>query len=203
MFIYDLATWTALFLVGFTFLSTFLGQVADFMNGFLPDSGDALRERLMNENLVGRKEVQYKKENEKGISKLEKLVELMDDDDIDIVTQRVSRIRVKKYILAHLLYQTKLELGYYKKRGEKYENLSYSKICEEENMLHEVLANTTREREKIETYRDGRSCCTEISSTPNVAHSFLKESTSTDDIESKLQSNKKTYKRSSSPSLHL
>jgi hypothetical protein len=172
------------------------------MSGFFPDSGDALRERLMNSQLVGRQEVQYKKENEKGISKLEKLVEMMDDDDVDIVTQRVSRIRVKKYILAHLLYQTKLELEYYKKRGEKYENLSYSKICEEENMLNEVLANTAREREKIETYRDGRST-TEVSSTPNVAHSFLEESTSTDDIESKLQKRKEKYKRTSKPSLYM
>jgi len=205
MFFLDLFAFSFTFLVGFTFLSTFLGQVADFINDFFPDSGDALRERLMNTDLVGRKEVQYKKENEIGIEKLTELVEMMDDDDLAVVTQRVTRIRVKNYVLSHLLYQTKLEMDYYKKQGELYENLSYNKVCEEENMLNEVLANTVREREKLESYRDGRATTADVSSSslPSVSHSFLEGGTEADILEKKLQSRKKKYKRVNSPSLHL
>jgi len=204
MFFLDLFAFSFTFLVGFTFLSTFLGQVADFINDFFPDSGDALRERLMNTDLVGRKEVQYKKENEIGIEKLTELVEMMDDDDLAVVTQRVTRIRVKNYVLSHLLYQTKLEMDYYKKQGELYENLSYNKVCEEENMLNEVLANTVREREKLESYRDGRATAdVSSSSLPSVSHSFLEGGTEADILEKKLQSRKKKYKRVNSPSLHL
>lgn len=194
MMYYDLFLWSFFFLIGFTFLSTWLGQVADLVNSLFPDCGDTLRERLTNTNLVGHQEVQYKKENEIGIQKLEQLVEMMDDDDHEVVSQRVTRIRVKKYVLAHLLYQTKKELDYYKHRGEKYENLSFEKVCEEENMLNECLAITVREREKIETYRDGRT--TDVTMTENPTKKKVSISTldddgklvanSADELESKL-----------------
>ena len=70
LFYRDLIIWTSCFLVGFTFLSTFLGQLADLANQLFPDSGEALKVRLMNTKLVGRKEVQYKKENEKALKSL-------------------------------------------------------------------------------------------------------------------------------------
>ena len=163
------------FLVGFTFLSTFLGQIADLMNSFFPDSAIKLKERLLNTNVVGRKEVQYKKENEKRIERLEKLVEIMDDDDVELITQRVARIREKKNVLIHLLYQTKIELEHYKKRGERYDSISYPMVCQEENMLNEVITNTRIEREKLETYRDGRAHGSEGLSLPTSGsiHSYV------------------------------
>lgn len=163
------------FLVGFTFLSTFLGQIADLMNSFFPDSAIKLKERLLNTNVVGRKEVQYKKENEKRIERLEKLVEIMDDDDVELITQRVARIREKKNVLIHLLYQTKIELEHYKKRGERYDSISYPMVCQEENMLNEVITNTRIEREKLETYRDGRADSSEGLSLPTSGsiHSYV------------------------------
>ena len=163
------------FLVGFTFLSTFLGQIADLMNSVFPDSAIKLKERLLNTNVVGKKEVEYKKENEKRIEKLEKLVEIMDDDDVELITQRVARIREKKNVLVHLLYQTKIELEHYKKRGERYDSISYPMVCQEENMLNEVITNTRIEREKLETYRDGRAHGSEGSSLPTSGskHSYV------------------------------
>mgnify|MGYP003337028219 CR=1 FL=1 len=53
-----------------------------------------------------------KKENQKGIEQLEKLVEKMDEDDIEFKSQRTTRIRVKMNLLILLLYQTKRELEY-------------------------------------------------------------------------------------------
>lgn len=215
MYYWDLFLWSYFFLIGFTFLSTWLGQVADLVNSLFPDCGDALKERLMNTDLVGHKEVQYKKENEIGIQKLEQLVMMMDDDDLDVVTQRVTRIRVKKYVLAHLLYQTKKELDYYKKRGERYENLSFGKVCEEENMLNECLAITVREREKLETYRDGRIddvTFTEQPTKKKVSVSVLDDdgklvAKSADELENKLSMKalkKKWDKKAvTKPSLHL
>jgi hypothetical protein len=167
--------WSMSFLVGFTFLSTFLGQIADLMNSVFPDSAIKLKERLLNTNVVGKKEVEYKKENEKRIEKLEKLVEIMDDDDVELITQRVARIREKKNVLVHLLYQTKIELEHYKKRGERYGSISYPMVCQEENMLNEVITNTRIEREKLETYRDGRAYGSEGSSLPTSGskHSYV------------------------------
>lgn len=120
----------------------------------------------MNTNVVGKKEKEYKRENEKGIETLEKLVEIMDDDDQELLTQRVTRIRVKKNLLVHLLHQTKIELEHYEKRGERYEPLSYARVCMEENMLNEVTNNTRKEREKLEAYRDGRADTSDGTSLP-------------------------------------
>jgi len=156
-FLSDLFAWTLSFLMGFTLISTFLGQVADLANSLFPDSGMKLKERLLNTTLVGRKEVMYKKENEKGIEKLEKLVEIMDEDDKELLNQRVTRIRVKKNLLVQMLHQTKIELEHYKKQGERYDSLSYNRVCQEENMLSEVFTNTQKERMKLEAYRYGRS----------------------------------------------
>jgi len=210
LFYRDLIIWTSCFLIGFTFLSTFLGQIADLTNQLFPDSGEALKVRLMNTKLVGRKEIQYKKENEKGIERLEKLVEVMDDDNIELVTQRVTRIRVKKNLLVHLLYQTKVELEYYKKRGEKYENLSYAKVCQEENMLAECHFNTVKEREKLETYRDGRAQTTGVSSRPapgimSSITSFFEDGTPQNEVEGKLKlrSGKKSVKKNMSASSYV
>ena len=157
IFMYDFFIWTSLLLTGFTFLSTFLGQIAEMMAFVMPGSDNSLKDRLRNTQLVGKREVHYKKENEKGIEKLEKLVEIMDDDDVDLLAQRVTRIRVKKNLLVHLLNQTRIELEHYKQRGERYENLSYARVCQEENMLNDVTENTRKEREKLEMYRDGRA----------------------------------------------
>ena len=180
----DLLSWSILFLLGFTFISTFLGQVADLTNKLFPDSGNDLKERLLNTKIVGRKEVQYKKENEKGIEKLEKLVEVMDDDDMELLTQRVTRIRVKKNLLIHLLHQTETELEYYKKQGERYENLSYARVCQEENMLNEVFEHTTKEREKLESYQ--RSAVDPVSSLSPGEQKFFADGTSQDQIAEKL-----------------
>jgi len=190
MFYQDLIQWELMFLFGFTFLSTFLGQVADFMTGFFPDPGDALLERLRNDELVGKKELQYKKKNEEGIEKLQQLVDIMDDDDLELVTQRVTRIRVKKNLLVLLLYETKRELEHYKKRGERYENLSYAKTCQEENMLNEVLYHTTREREKLETYGDeGRS------STVSPDDEYFADGTSDAETAKKLKLKRDRFKK--------
>lgn len=210
LFYRDLIIWTSCFLVGFTFLSTFLGQLADLANQLFPDSGEALKVRLMNTKLVGRKEVQYKKENEKGIEKLEKLVEVMDDDDLELVTQRVTRIRVKKNLLVHLLYQTKVELEYYKKQGEVYENLSYAKVCQEENMLNECSFNTEKEREDLETYRDGRADTAGVSSRPapgnlSSQNAYFEDGTPQDEVggKLKLRSGRKSVKKTTSASTYL
>lgn len=178
-----------MFLVGFTFLSTFLGQVADLTNSIFPDSGNQLKKLLLDTNLVGKKEVHYKRENEKGIEKLEKLVEIMDDDDMELLSQRVTRIRVKKNLLVHLLHQTKTELEYYKKRGERYESLSYAGVCMEENMLNEVTNNTRKEREKLEAYRDGRAHSSEGYDlpTPGSNHSYFDDGTTLDAVAQKLK----------------
>jgi hypothetical protein len=185
----DLLHWSSSFLIGFTFLSTFLGQIADVVNNTFPDSGDTLKERLLNTNLVGKKEVQYKKENEKGIEKLEKLVEIMDDDDKEMITQRVTRIRVKKNLLARLLHQSRVELDHYKRQGERYDSLSYARVCQEEQMLADVLANTTKEREKLEAYRDGKGHSSAVSAmpAPDEDHSFFDDGTMKEGIESKLK----------------
>ncbi len=177
------------FLTGFTLLSTFLGQIADLLNNIFPDSGNYLKERLLNTNVVGKMEVEYKRENEKGIEKLEKLVEIMDDDDMELITQRVTRIRVKKNLLVHMLHQTKIELEHYKKRGERYENLSYANICMEENMLSELLQNTRKERVKQEAYRGGRAHASSDSTlpTPGSEYSYFDDGTSQDQVASKLK----------------
>lgn len=192
--------WTTLFLTGFTLIATFLGQIADLANAHMPDSGDVLHERLLNTNLVSKKEVEYKRENQKGIEKLEKIVEIMDDDDKELLAQRVTRIRVKQNLLVHLLHQTKAELDHYKKRGERYEELSYAMVCMEENMLNDVTATTRKEREKIESYRDGTG--KEALPTPGSGHSYFDEGTPVDILAKKLKlregikSAKKTLKAS-------
>jgi len=186
-FLSDLFSWTMSFLTGFTLLSTFLGQIVDLTNSIFPDSGNHLKERLLNTNVVGKKEVQYKRDNEKGIARLEKLVEIMDDDDHELISQRVTRIRVKKNLLVHLLHQTKTELEYYKKRGEKYESLSYARIVLEENMLHEVLQNTRKERAKLETYRSHGSSEGSALPAPGSEQSYFDDGTPLDEVEAKLK----------------
>jgi len=113
----------------------------------------------------------------------------MDDDDLELITQRVTRIRVKKNLLVHLLHQTKIELEYYKKRGERYDSLSYERVCMEENMLNEVTNNTRKEREKLESYRDGRAHSSEGTTlpTPGSDHSYFDDGTPLDELEKKLK----------------
>eukprot|EP00536_Pseudo-nitzschia_multiseries_P008215 jgi/Psemu1/305563/fgenesh1_kg.205_\ len=150
------------------------------------------------------KDIEFKKRNEEGIEKLEKLVEVMDDDDKRLIRQRVTRIRVKQNLLVHLLYQTKMEMEYYKKRGERYENLSYGKVCQEENMLNEVLFGIVKERETLETYRR-----TEVSSTPPPGSarkkSYFQDGTGAEDLEQKLslRKGKKSVKTRMKASTYL
>lgn len=184
-FVNDLFGWTAAFLTGFTLIATFLGQIADLVNAHIPESGDNLRERLLNTSLVGKKEIEYKRENQKGVEKLEKIIEIMDDDDAERLAQRVTRIRVKQNLLVHLLHQTKLELDHYQKRGERYENLSYAMVCLEEDMLSEVSITTRKEREKLESYRDG-SAHTALP-TPGSEHSYFDDGTPLDLLAKKLK----------------
>ena len=77
----------------------------------------------------------------------------MDDDSVNSLEKRAGRIRQKKEILIHLLYQTEQELDYFKKRGEKYELPSITRVTCEENMLLEILDRSTKEREAVERYR--------------------------------------------------
>jgi len=200
----DLLLWSFCFLVGFTLLSTFLGQLTDLIHNLLPDQGRTLKARLTNTKVVRVKDMQFKRQNEEGIEKLEKLVEVMDDDDLRFITQRLTRIRVKKNLLVHLLHQSQMEMEYYKKRGERYENLSYAKVCQEENMLNEVLFDTVKEREKLETYRR-----TEVSSTPPPGSarqkSYFQDGTSVEDLEQKLslRKGKKSVKTRMKASAYL
>jgi hypothetical protein len=83
------------------------------------------------------------------------LVEKMDDDNSQELVQRVTRIRQKKELLIHLIYQTQGELDYFTNRGEQYEKPPIPRVCEEENMLSEILEKTSGEREKLECYRAG------------------------------------------------
>mmetsp|Transcript_14657 Transcript_14657/g.35709 ORF Transcript_14657/g.35709 Transcript_14657/m.35709 type:complete len:95 (-) Transcript_14657:2600-2884(-) len=77
----------------------------------------------------------------------------MDDDSVNSLEKRAGRIRQKKEILIHLLYQTEQELDHFKKRGEKYELPSIARVTCEENMLLEILDRSTKEREAVERYR--------------------------------------------------
>jgi hypothetical protein len=79
----------------------------------------------------------------------------MDDDNSQELVQRVTRIRQKKELLIHLIYQTQEELDYFTKHGEQYEKPPIARVCEEENMLSEILEKTSLEREKLECYRAG------------------------------------------------
>ena len=154
IFFADLFIWAFVFLIGFTFLSTFLNQMSDLCNGIFPDGGEALKERLRNTNLVGIGAVHYKEKNETALQNIGQIVEKMDDDSVSEMMQRVTRIRQKKELLIHLLYQTQEELDYFTKRGETYEEPPISRVAEEENMLSEVLEDTSRERAKLERYRN-------------------------------------------------
>ena len=111
----------------------------------------------------------------------------MDDDDLELITQRVTRIRVKKNLLVHLLHQTKRELEYYKKRGEQYEGLSYDRVCREEMMLTEVTMNTTKEREKLESYRDGTTTERSALPIPGANDSYFEDGTTLDMMGKKLK----------------
>jgi hypothetical protein len=154
VFFQDLFLWAFIFLIGFTFLSTFLNQMSDLCNGIFPDSGEALKERLRNTNLVGLRAVHYKEKNTKALQNIGELVEKMDDDSVGELLLRLTRIRQKKELLIHLLFQTQDELDYFANRGENYEDPPLPRVAEEENMLSEVMEKTSREREKLERYRD-------------------------------------------------
>ena len=155
MFFSDLFVWTCVFLIGFTFLSSFLGQMGELFKGVFPDGGEHMKERLRNTTIVGLRTIHFKKKNEKALQNIVQLVDKMDDDNSQELVQRVTRIRQKKELLIHLIYQTQEELDYFTKRGEQYENPPLSRVCEEENMLSEILEKTSREREKLERYRAG------------------------------------------------
>jgi hypothetical protein len=154
IFFEDLFFWAFIFLIGFTCLSTFLNQMSELCRGVFPDSGEALKERLRNTNLVGLRAVLYKEKNEEALQSIGELVDKMDDDNVDQLLLRLTRIRQKKELLIHLLYQTQEELDYFKNRGEKYEEPPLPRVAEEENMLSEVLEKTVRERARLERYRD-------------------------------------------------
>jgi hypothetical protein len=175
MFFQDLLVWTFLFLVGFTFLSTFLGQMSDLCNGLFPDSGEALKERLRNTHLIGRKTIHFKAKNEQVLQNIGELVKKMDDEDAAELVQRVTRIREKKELLIHLLYQTQEELDYFTTRGEQYEDPPMARVCEEENILIEVLDKTSREREKLDRYRM-RGTAAAVEPTDGSISAFLKVS---------------------------
>lgn len=203
LFMSDVFIWELLFLVGFTFLSTFLGQLTDMISNSFPDSGSALTKRLMNTKLVKKKEIQFKKENLSGIEKLEKLVEIMDNDNKKLVADRVTRIRVKQNILVHLLYQTKIEMDHYERRGERHEHLSYAKVVQEENMLSEVLSETKKEREDQERYRR-----TEVSEFPPPGSARNKSYLDGPEFEDvarklKLRTGKKSVKKRMAPSTYI
>lgn len=151
----DNAIWSFMFLTGFTFLSTFLDKIAILSEGYFPDSGEALKERIRNTNLIGQMTIEFKQKNEAALEDLGALVKKMDDEDMKQMMQRVTRIRAKKEILIRLLYQTEQELDHFTQRGEQYEDPALPRVCVEENMLEEVLEKTRREREKLSRYRDG------------------------------------------------
>ncbi|KAG7345566.1 ion channel [Nitzschia inconspicua] len=153
IFFQDVFVWAFVFLVGFTFLSTFLNQMGDLCKDVFPDSGEALKERLRNTHLVGMRAVHYKEKNEKVLQNISDLVEKMDDDSVSELVLRLTRIRQKKELLVHLLHQTQDELDYFANRGEKYEDPPLPRVAKEEIMLSEVLEKTSHEREKIERYR--------------------------------------------------
>ena len=125
----------------------------------------------------------------------------MDDDDAELLAQRVTRIRVKQNLLVHLLHQTKAELDHYQKRGERYEDLSYAMICMEENMLNDVTATTRKEREKIESYRREGSAQEDLPP-PGSGNSYFDDGAPLDLLAKKLKlregqkSAKKTLKAS-------
>ena len=102
---------------------------------------------------TGLKSIKYKEKNEKALDDLIGIVSKMDDDSVNSIEKRAGRIRQKKEILIHLLYQTEQELDHFKKRGEKYDLPSISQVTREENMLLEILDKTTKEREAVERYR--------------------------------------------------
>jgi hypothetical protein len=154
IFFEDLFFWAFIFLVGFTCLSTFLEQMSELCRGVFPDSGDALKERLRNTNLIGLRVVHYKAQNEKALQSIGELVDKMDDDSVGQLMLRLTRIRQKKELLIHLLFQTQEELDYFENRGEKYEEPPLRRVAEEENILSEVLEKTGRERDRLERYRD-------------------------------------------------
>lgn len=155
LFYSDVGLWSFMFLTGFTFLSTFLNKFARLCEGYFPDSGEALKERIRNTQLVGIFAVEYKQKNQAALENIGKLVKKMDDDGRDQVVLRATRIRLKKELLVHLLYQTEEELDHFTSRGEQYESHGMARVCREENMLQEILERTSRERERLSRYRDG------------------------------------------------
>jgi hypothetical protein len=154
-FYQDVAIWSFMFLTGFTFLSTFLDKIAILSEGYFPDSGDALKERIRNTNLVGHMTIEFKQKNEVALENLGEIVKKMDDEDVKNIRQRVTRIREKKEVLIRLLYQTEQELDHFTQRGEQYEESTVAQVSIEENMLEEVLEKTRKEREKLARYRVG------------------------------------------------
>jgi Ion channel len=155
LFYADVALWSFMFLTGFTFLCTFVDKIALLCEAYFPDSGEAMKERIRNTNLVGMKTIEYKQKNEAALENIGRLVKKMDDDDMLHIDQRVTRIRQKKELLIHLLYQTEEELAHFTQRGEQYESPGIARVSQEENMLEEILQRTSREREKLSRYRDG------------------------------------------------
>jgi hypothetical protein len=155
MFFSDLFIWMFVFLIGFTFLSSFLNQMGDLFKAYFPDGGEHMKERLRNTNIVGLQAVHFKKKNQQALHNIHQLVEKMDDDNSQELVQRAARIRQKKELLIHLIYQTQEELDYFTKHGEQYEKPPIDRVCEEENMLSEILEKTSLEREKLECYRVG------------------------------------------------
>ena len=65
-------------------------------------TGEALKERLRNTNLVGMRAVQYKRKNEKVLHDIGELVDKMDNDSAAELMLRVTRVRQKKELLIHL-----------------------------------------------------------------------------------------------------
>lgn len=83
----------------------------------------------------------------------------------------MTRIRVKKNLLIRCLYQTETELEYYQTQRQWNENLSYARVCREENMLREVLQHTMKDGDELESYES--SIAKPMSNRPNDEHKFF------------------------------
>ena len=184
----DLFVLTFEFLIGYTFIATFLSAVVKYMlaNSMMPDAGAVLYERLLNRKVIRRKEIKYKEKNEIDIRRLGSLIEMMDDDDVENVTQRVTRIRIKKFVLVRLLYQTERELDHYRKHGEQYDRLSHEEICKEDRFLTMILAETEHEREQFERDRIKSGVTRSRRTGENTSDVFFEDGTKIDQVAKKL-----------------
>lgn len=114
-FVADLFSWSLSFLIGFVFLTSFLGKIGDIGSKCFPDAAQQLQASLEGTNLVGfRVRVRkFQEHNRELLTGIEDLVGKMHHVDTSKAIEVAQR---KKDLLDRLMDQTKHEIDYFSKQ---------------------------------------------------------------------------------------